>query len=185
MALIKIADLEAKLQRNLTSEEQNAFNLTNAALQSYVESMIGSSLETAQETTRYYDGGVQHLTIDPCTSITALKYVDDDVNTDYTFDTTDYTTEPINKTLKTMIRYRVGKFRTGINNIAVTAKFSIAGDADMSNIVKDAMLGMLQSEVTATDNIKKESIEGYSVEFVTTETKDTMSKLKGLFSVIL
>jgi hypothetical protein len=184
MALITQSDIEARLGRSLTAEETTTFTIVNNALQSKVEQMIGSDVESVSETTRYYDGGVQHLPINPCTNITSVKLVDDDQVATDTYDTTDYTTEPINKTLKTMLRHRSGAFSTGINNIAIAAKFSIYGDTDTLNIVKDAMINALVSEVNNSDNIKRESIEGYSIEYATTETKNSLASIKYLFPEI-
>ena len=184
MALITQSDIEARLGRSLTAEETTTFTIVNSALQSKVEQMIGSDVESVSETTRYYDGGVQHLPINPCTNITSVKLVDDDQVATDTYDTTDYTTEPINKTLKTMLRHRSGAFSIGINNIAVAAKFSIYGDTDTLNIVKDAMINALVSEVNNSDNIKRESIEGYSIEYATTETKNSLASIKYLFPEI-
>lgn len=184
--LITQADLEARLGRALTSEEVTAFTIINSANQAYVERVIiGSSVESVSESTRYFDGGLQHLPIDPCTSLTAMKIVDDDQVVTDTFDTTDYTVEPINKTLKTMIRYRNGKLPRGIRNIAVTAKFSIYEDTDVLNMVKDALLSALESEFNNTDNISSESIEGYSVQYASTQTKNALKKIKGIFPNII
>ena len=185
MALISQSDIEAKLGRSLTSGEQAAFAIINPSLQAEVENVIGSSVESESPATRYYDGGVQHLSIDPCTSITAVKLVDDDENVVDTYDTTDYTTEPRNRTIKTYLRHRAGKFMTGINNLAVTAKFSIYEDADTLAIVKNALIDAIISEVENTDNTVRESIEGYSVEYATTETKDALSSITRLFSEII
>lgn len=184
MALISQSDIEARLGRSLTAEETTTFTIVNNALQSKVELMIGSDVEEVSETTRYFDGGVQHLPINPCTNITSVKLVDDDQVATDTYDTTDYTTEPINKTLKTMLRHRSGAFSIGINNIAIAAKFSIYGDTDTLNIVKDAMINALVSEVNNSDNIKRESIEGYSIEYATTETKNSLASIKYLFPEI-
>lgn len=184
MALISQSDLEARLGRSLTAEETSAFTLINASLQSQIEEYIGSSIETASATSRYFDGGVQHLKINPCTNITAVEYVDDYNTSYYTVLTSDYTTEPVNKTLKTMLRHRV-QFPVGINNIKITAKFSIYADTATLNIIKDAMLNALVSEVQSTDNIKRESIEGYSVEYATVESKNALSTVKMLFPEVI
>jgi hypothetical protein len=185
MALIVQADLEARLGRTLSNDETTDFVLINAANQVYVERMIGSSLETASEATRYYDGGVQYLSINPCTDITAVKLVDEDQAVVETVDTSDYTKEPINKTLKTMVRCRYGRFYRGINNMAVTAKYSIAGDTDTVNIVKSAMLDALASEIDNSETIIKESIEGYSVEKAKPESKSLLDKIKFLFPEVI
>lgn len=181
MALITQSDVEKRLDRTLTANEASSFVIINAALQSIVEKMIGSSVESADPSARLYDGGVQHLAIDPCTAITAVKYVDDDTAVEYTFDTSDYTAEPVNKTLKTMLRNRDGKFTTGINNVQVTAKFSIYDDTATLGIVKSALLESIVSELSNTDNVKRESIEGYSIEYLNEQTKDNLSAIKFLF----
>lgn len=185
MALISQSDIEAKLGRSLTSEEVATFAIVNPALQAEVEKIIGSSVESVSAATRYYDGGVQHLSVDPCTEVTAVKLVDDDENVVDTYDTTDYTIEPRNSTLKYWIRHRSGAFMTGINNLAVTAKYSIYGDSGMLAIVKNALIDAISSEINDTDNLVREQIEGYSVEYATTETKDALSTIKKHFSGII
>jgi len=181
MALISSADLEAKLGRSLTADELLAFPTLNNALQSQVEKIIGSNIESVSPSVRYYDGGVQHLKIDPCTAITAVKYVDDDTLVEYTFLDGDITKEPVNRTLKTMIRNRDGRFVLGMNNVSVTAKFSIYDDTDTVNIVKNAMLDALSAEIDSSDNIKSESIEGYSVTFESTQSKNALDQITYLF----
>lgn len=185
MALIVQSDLEARLSRSLTTAEASAFTIINAAIQSYVEQFIGSGVESVSATSRYYDGGVQHLKIAPCTSLTALELVDDDYVVVDTYDTTDYAVEPTHKTLKTMLRHRSGAFTTGLNNLKVTAKFSIFEDTATLNIVKNAMLSAMVSELTNSKNITKESIEGYSVEFGSTEAMASLAPIKYLFPEVI
>jgi hypothetical protein len=182
MALITQADLQARLQRNLTAEESSAFTTINAALQAEVERMIGSSVEAVDPSTRYYDGGYQHLAIDPCTDVTSVRQVGDDDSLIYAYVTTDFAVEPRNRTLKRMIRHRTSRgFVHGIGNVAVTAKFSIHDDAETLAIVKNAMLEALISEMDNSDNILKESLEGYSVEYAKAETKNNLASIKYLF----
>lgn len=187
MALIKQGELEQRLGRLLTEEESGAFVTLNSALQIQIEDMIGSSVEEAQATERFYDGGVQHLRLDPCTEVTAVRYVDDDQVIDDTLDTTDYTVEPVNRTLKTMIRYRPGRLSIGINNIRVTAKFSVWGDSRARTIVKNAMLDMLSQAInngsgSTNGKIKREAIEGYSIEYESMNETDNMKALRTLIS---
>lgn len=181
MALITQSDVEARLGRSLTAEETTAFTLINSSLQALVERIIGSSVESVSATNRYYDGGVQHLAIDPCTSITSVDQVDDDLASIYTYTSSEYSKEPIHRTTKTMLRHRTGAFATGINNIRVNAKFSINEDTDTLNIIKDTMINALVAEIQNTNNIKRESIEGYSVEFQTVEAKTSLEQIKYLF----
>lgn len=185
MALIAQAELEQRLNRSLTANEVALFPLVNMALQSYVEDMIGSSLEVTTASLRYYNGGVQHLAIDPCYDITEVTYRDENQLVDDTIDPDDYTTYPANKTIKTQITARFGRFVRGYNNIGVTAKFSIAGDANTVAIIKRSLLELLASEIESNDNINKESIEGYSVEYAKSETRDQLERLAYLFPRII
>lgn len=186
MALITQSDLEARLGRTLTTAESNAFPLINLANQKYLEKYIGSSLEDVEPSTRYYDGGMQHLGIDPATDITAINVVDDDSIVTDTIDTTDYTVEPTSKTIKTQIRFRSRYFPRGINNVRVTAKFSIYDDSDLLAIVKNALLEALYAEFKNSSNeFHKESIEGYSVEYARVETRDILNQVKYLFPQII
>lgn len=185
MALISQSDLEARLQRNLTSEEQSSFSVMNSALQTHVERMIGSSVETASETSKYYDGGVEHLDINPCTSISAVKEVDDDFNDIQDFQSDEFIKEPYNRTVKTYLRYRGGRFPLGERNIRVDAKFSIAEETEIRDVVKDAILDALAAEISNNDNIRSETIEGYKVEYASEQTKNSLARINYLFPDIL
>lgn len=181
MAIISQADIQARLGRSLSTEEDYAFDIVYDALKNYIESIIGSSIDLVDPETRYYDGGVHFLSIDPCTDITAVTYTDADYNIDSTFEDNEYSAEPKNRTLKTMIRPRYGRFTRGMNNVAVTATFSIAGDERMLAVVKDAMLTGLEVEIANTNNITRESIEGYTVEFAEPQTKSALDRLRTFF----
>jgi hypothetical protein len=181
MALITKTDVENKLNRTLSSSETNSFTVINAQLQALVEKWIGSSVESVSLSGRYYDGGVQHLAIDPCTGVTEVALVNDDNSIVEVLDSSDYTIEPVNRTLKTMIRHR-SKFSTGINNVKVTAKFSVYDDSNILAIVKNSLINAVASELVNSSNIKRESIEGYSVEYITNETKDSLNAIKYIFA---
>lgn len=180
MALVSQSDLEAKLGRTLSTDEQSAFDTMNEAIQSGIEKMLGVSVESEDATTRYYDGGVQHLGIDLCTDISAVKIYNEEYNITETVDESDYTSEPYNKTLKHLIRFRYGRSYSGFNNIGVTAKFSTYGDDQATSIIKEAILDMLVDEIQDKTNIKRESIEGYSVEFGEHRDKQSVRALNSL-----
>jgi hypothetical protein len=165
MALITQSDLEKRIGRSLTADEAVSFTTINLATQAYIENLLSTGVESVTATTRLYDGGVLHLPINPCTGVTDVKYVDEYGNANYTFATNEYTVEPVNKTLKYMLRNRNAKFNKGMNNISVTAKFSLYDDTPTLNIVKNAMLDILAQIVDGKENIISESIEGYSINF--------------------
>jgi len=185
MALIRKSDLEARIGRDLTTEEATAFTTLVAANERYLEDLIGSSLTSTTPTTRLYDGGLQHTPIDPCTSVTAIAIVDDDAVVYDTLDTTDYTVEPVNKTLKTMVRYRNGRLPVGINNVRVSATFSLAGDSGATAIAKNALLDMLTDQIENKDNVVRESIEGYTVEFGNIKESESIKALRSLIPPVL
>ena len=185
MGLISQSNLEAKLGRILTTVEKNAYTFIADAIIKYVEAFIGVSLTDTTTTSRYYDGGVQHLKIAPCTDITKVELIDDYMTVVYEYITSDYQTEPSHKSLKTMLRHRSGAFVTGLNNIKVTAKFSLAGDTESLAIVKYAILEALVSELGNMDNITQESIEGYSVNYGDQKTIDVISSIKYLFPEVM
>lgn len=165
MALVSQSDLEKRLGRALTADEVSSFSTINTATQTYIENMLSTGVESVTATTRYYDGGVLHLPLNPCTGVTAVKYVDEYNNVVYTFNTSEYTLEPVNLALKHMIRNRYAKFNKGMNNVAVTAKFSIYDDVPTREVVKNAILDILTQVIDGKENITSESIEGYSVNF--------------------
>ena len=181
MALVSQSDLEKRLGRQLTTDEAQSFAVINNTIQQYVERKIGSSVESVSPSTRYYDGGVQNLEIDPCTELTTVAYVDDEFNVESTLLASDFTKEPVNRTVKTMIRRNYARFNYGMNNVAVTAKFSIYDDAGTRDIVKNAILDMLTSVIDNKEGVKSESIEGYSVNF---ETMQKTTAMKALDTII-
>lgn len=185
MALINQADLEARLGRSLSADEASLFTTIQNGVQKTIENLLGVSVEDASATTRYYDGGTQNVDIDLCTGVTAIKLVDDDYVVQETLDTSDYIVEPINQTLKRYLRYRAGKMPTGFNTIAVTAKFSIYDDTELLSIVKVAALDILVSAMLNRENIRKESIEGYSVELTDYQELRSVKHLLSMLPVRL
>lgn len=185
MSLIAQSDLEKKIGRTLNADEQSLFPTLNTAIQSYVERRLGTSVESETESTRYYDGGVQNLQIDPCTDLTAVKYVDSDSDLIETLLTTEYTSEPVNRTLKTMVRNRYGRFISGMNVVGVTAIFSTYADEDVRAITKSAILDMLAQTMENQEIVSKESIEGYTVEYTAFKETTAMNALKTIVQGII
>lgn len=185
MALISQSDLEAKLGRSLTGDEVNVFNVLNPATQAIVEELLNVSVESVSESSRYYDGGLHLLNIDLCTNITSVQIVDNDQVVWDTIDTSDWVAEPFNKTLKQALKHRGGRFPRGIRNVLVKAKFSIWEDVNARNIVKNALLDMLVQGIDNKSGIKKESIEGYSVEYSDFEETASMKALHTLLPIAI
>lgn len=185
MGLISHSDVEARLGRRLTDEEINAFAIINTANQAYVERLIGSSVEQVEASTRVYDGGVQHMSIDPVTDVSVVATVDDDGVVQETLDTSDYQIEPVNGTLKYMVRFRSSHTSRGINNYRVTGKFSIYADQKIRDIVKNALIESFIGELNNNEDIVKESIEGYSVEYAKSTSRNYLDKITYLFPQVV
>jgi len=161
MAYISQSELENYLKRSLTTEEASNFTVILAAVQEIIDNYCDTSFEEVSETSRYYDGGIQEIDIDPCTDVTAVAIVDEEFDVDETLDEDYYVVEPINRTIKTSIRLRSGKFSSGKANLKVTAKFSSYIDS-VPELVKLACLKLCADVINNPMDYKSESIEGYS-----------------------
>jgi hypothetical protein len=166
MAYTTQAKVEAYLNRQLTDNEQELLNGVLAATDAWIDSQIGGSYGTVAESTRYFDGDSRILNIDPCINITEVKRVDNlEAEAHDYIDNEDFEARPRNSVLKTWLESRVGKFPTGVANIAVTAQFTLGADVP-SNISQLAAYLAAQMFLNQTvGNLKSESIEGYSRTF--------------------
>lgn len=165
------------LQRTLTAQESDTLAMLIPAVSKWIDNHLGTTFnETDEVTTREYDGeGGSILTIDPCTSITSVVGVNQDFDTDYAYDADDYVAMPQNDTVKTWLRKRAGRWPRGIANIAVTAIYG-SYDAEAGGIPEDIQLiatrivaGIIRGTYNDdnSEGIKRETIEGHSVEYST------------------
>lgn len=163
------------LQRTLNANETAFLAILIPAIKVWLDRKLNSTFDSAVATTRYYDGGVENLDIDPCTSITAVKSLNSDGSTSYDYDlvtTPDVLYEPRNETVKREIRKRNGTFPSGKQNIAVTATFS-EYDGGVPNDIQ-TIASILAAEVlnqgkvaSSGGNIASESLEGHSISYDT------------------
>ena len=167
MSYTSKALVEAFLERTLTSNETTLLDYIIDAADGYINDQIHTSFsdEVIAASTRYYDGGSQIVEIDPCTDISKVELVANDESSLYEYiKDEEYEARPRNENLKTWIEKRIGKFRRGVANIAVTAKFSrgaIPKDIQwLSTYLVSRLLGK-----DVKEGLKSESIEGYSRQF--------------------
>lgn len=159
---ISETELENFLKRDLTTKESATFATIEASARSVVDNYCDTNWDsTTVSSSRYYDGGKREILIDPCHSITAIVYVDDDFVTDEVWDADDYITEPVNETIKTSLRMRAGRISRGMANVKVTAKFTSYID-EVPAGVKAACLHLCSGIINNPGGLKSESIEGYS-----------------------
>ena len=157
------AEFEDFVKRSLTSDEATMFLIAEGAAEKFIDNHTDTNFNNVSETSKYYDGGVCEIDIDPCTSVTAVASVDSDLSIVETYDSDIYILEPYNSTVKWSLRSRIGRFNRGVKNIKVTAKFSSYIDKVPSEI-KLACAILCQGTIDNPSNYKKESLEGYSYE---------------------
>lgn len=162
------------LQRALNAYETAEIASLIAAVQIWIDKKLNSTFDQANPSTRYYDGGVKNLDIDPCTAITAVSALNDDGTDSYDYDQTitpQVIFEPQNETVKREIRKRIGKFPSGIHRIAVTATFSEYDGgvpADIALLATTLIAGVISAgKQAAQGNIASESLEGHSISYNT------------------
>lgn len=190
MAYTDATQVSNFLQRSLTSYETSELPNIIAAIKIWLDKKLNSTFDQVGATTRYYDGGVRNLDIDPCTDITSVQSIGDNGGESYEYtEGTEYVAEPQNETVKRELRKRLHPFPYGLHRIAVTAKFSEydgAVPADIQIAATRLSAGVINSGITAGTSttggsgaISRESLEGHSIEYDTSTTGKSGS-LEGL-----
>lgn len=175
-----------QLQRELTTEEETLLTTLIPAVDLWIDRTLNTTfIEQETATSRYFDGTGPLIDIDPCTGVTAVASVDWEDDNVATYTTgTDYLLEPVNSNVKTAIRFRgkgfypyslnasimpVADFTTG--RLKITAKFSEYDDGVPEDIqimatrICSGLVNASSADSSNSEGIKKESIEGYSVEY--------------------
>lgn len=176
------ARVEGFIQRELTDSEATIFNDLVASISDDIASYtgrqwldIGESESGEDPSIRYFDG--QHsreIFIDDYTALTSIIFLDSQGTTSETLDDADnWIMYPPNKVAKTSIRLRSGCFPTGIGNIKITATWGSGPVPADVTMVATALVGKsLQKNSALIDGKKSESIEGYSVTYLSTAEID-------------
>jgi hypothetical protein len=159
------------LQRSLNAYETAELTNILAAIKIWIDKRLNSTFDLATPTTRYFDGGVPNLDIDPCTAITKVEAINDDGSDAYTYtDTYEYVAEPQNETVKRELRKRLSAFPHGVHRIAVTATFSEYDSgvpADIQIAATRLAAGVINAGKIASlgGNVAAESLEGHSITY--------------------
>lgn len=161
------------LQRTLNANETAYLAILIPAIDDFIDRLTGSHFGDVAATTRYFDGGVHSLDIDPCIDITRIAAINDDGSDSYVYDLTvtpDIKYEPANETVVNELRKRGGRFPRGIQNIAVTAKFTEYEGAvpfDVQTAATQLAAGVLNQGKMASSggNVQSESLEGHSITY--------------------
>lgn len=171
MAYTNQAQVQNFIQRALTDNEAAYLAVIIPALKIWIDKRLNSTFDVATSTTRYYDGGVRSLTIDPCTAITKVEALNDDGSDSYEYTSgTEYIAEPQNETVKREIRKRLAKFPRGTHRVAVTALFSEYDSgvpADIQVLTTRLAAAVLNQGKVAGQggNVQRESLEGHDIHY--------------------
>lgn len=159
------------LQRSLSAYESAELTNIIAAIKVWIDKRLNSTFDQATSSTRYYDGGVRNLDIDPCTAISQVETINDDGTDSYVYSTPyEYIAEPQNQTVKRELRKRLAPFPRGINRVAVTALFSEYDGgvpADIQIIATRLAAGIINQGKYAGQggNILEEALEGHTIRY--------------------
>lgn len=173
------ARVEAYLERSLTDEELVLIDEIIEYVSSFISSYTGRTWadvpddysEEPEATERLYDGVYsKELFVDDFTDLDKVELLDSQGSTYLTLEDADqFNLYPLNKTVKQSIYLRNYHFPSGSARVRVTAVFgSGAVPADIIMVATSLVTSFLWTMGEAGD-FKKESIEGYSYELLTSD----------------
>lgn len=159
------------LQRSLTAYETSELTNIIAAIKVWLDKRLNTTFDSVVASTRYYDGGVRNLDIDPCTAITKVEAINDDGTDSYEYTSpTEYIAEPQNEAVKRELRKRLARFPRGVHRIAVSASFSEYDSgvpADIQIAATRLAAGVINAGKYASQggNIHMEDLEGHRIQY--------------------
>lgn len=136
------------------------------AVKQYIDRYLGTTFDSASATSRYFDGGGQTVDIDPCTTITAVAFVDSELVSYGDVEDTDYVAYPINEDVKTYLRFRTYRPEHRLSSIKVTATFTeYDGEVPGDITLAATMLAAAMLDQGEDAGVTSESIEGHSISY--------------------
>lgn len=136
------------------------------AVKQFIDRYTSTTFDLAEPSTRYYDAECGNIIdIDPCSSVTEVAFVDQELDTVETLDTDTFSLYPLNDEIKTYIKLRF-RASAGIAKVKVTGIFSSAiGEvpADIMLVATHICGGILNSRTN--QGVKSETIEGHSITY--------------------
>lgn len=166
----------------LTADEQALFAVLLPAVTRWIDQTLSSHFDTVSASDRYFDAEGAIIDIDPCQAITAIEAVDHENATSYAYtEGTEYVLYPLNETVKNELRARAkGGFTRGVKRIKINAKFT---EYDFTNskvpediqtlatrLIASQLRGLSADTAVDEAGVKKESVEGHSIEYLTSES---------------
>lgn len=159
-----------QLQRTLTDYEIGLLTTLIPAIDVWIDGDLNTTFQESEAEDRYYDVEGNYISIEPCTSISAVSVVDWYRNVVVTYTSPNqYEALPLNKTVKTQVRLRYCPIVSD-GSLKVTATFSqydngVPEDIQIAATRIAAQLIGRSASGAETSGVVKESIEGYSVDY--------------------
>lgn len=179
MAYTSTSLVSQYLGRALTADETALFAILLPAVARWIDKTLHSTFDTANASQRTYDAEGCVIDIDPCQAITLVEAIDYEQSAAYSYtEGTEYVLYPQNETVKNELRSRSKYgFTNGIRRIRVSAKFT---EYDFANskvpediqilatrLIASQLRGLAADAEVDAAGVKKESVEGHSVEYLT------------------
>lgn len=160
------ARIEDYLKRDLSDHEVVGLPLLIEAATEWVNDYLDTNYtDSDDEVERFYDGeGYEEIDISPLKELTSVELIDSNGNVSHTYEETRYALEPANKNIKTSLRLKNGNWPKGIANIKVKGKYT-SYDGQVPAAITLATTMLVGDYLNGTESIKRESIEGWSVEY--------------------
>ena len=173
--------VESVLQRKLTEYESLNIGIYLESASDYIERLTGRSWGEGSSTKLYNGDGGNSLYIDPTTTITLVERLDKTGAVLDTLDLSYVSLWPLNKDIKTSIIYKSGRFVKGYGNYRVTG----VADSVVPSVIKHATALLVADRLGNPDNIKAESIEGYSVTYDNSSNNEAILDILGPYIKVL
>lgn len=180
--------IEQVLQRSLSADEvailEVVIEAVSAAINEHTDRLwfdFDDDGSGAEATSKLYDGnGQRELFIDDFTTLTSVQLIDIDGSVVSTLEDTYLVSYPLNQSWKNSVYWRAGIFTRGRANVKVTAIFYTGVLPPEVKLAAATLAGLAFNNYKDQGIYKRESIEGYSRELMTSE--DVTAKERMVFT---
>lgn len=166
MSYTSQALITSYLKRNLSEHEAALAKTVIDSVTQYIDNETGQTWTTTGTgvSRDYVSNRERIIFIDPILNIESVKHINQHDEVLHEYETSEYAAFPLNATTKTSLQ--VGAYsRWGDGRIRVTGKWGNSDGVPSDIQLAATILAAAVFSSGETDNIKSESIEGYSVTY--------------------
>lgn len=165
------AKVEAFLGRVLTAAELIILPTIVAAVERQIDTILDTTFKNTAAlygATRYFDGGVGHIDVDPFQNLTSIEMISPDGSITVTLDATTYVLQPYSGNVTRTITIRYGRIPKGYKDIKIIADFTEfaaeeAGVPSDIQLIATRVVGTIIANPDLASGLKAETIEGHQV----------------------